>query len=475
MKKIFRLAAVLWPLLALSVPAGADIHFGLVDSDDHHYYRSSGLSSFEVRYSGDIELSPDQEHIVSISPGGFLEIETRRLFTLRRLRATPSPNGAPEVHYWRADRRGTDAEARDFLERHLPEAVRVTAIGARAQARRLLASGGPRAVLSALGDRDSEEAQEIFLQTIIKSGPIDSATGAEMIRAAARQISGSSRLSRILVTFAQKLPSDPELTGKLARACEEISSSSKRREALCRIGDARGIPPASADEYARAVSGISSSSEKAAAIEHLASLTAEPRAISALAGAADTIESSAARRQALRALALRPGLPGETLARVIRTGEGISSSAEKAGFLAEAAPVSLAPEAVHAYLRACETIESSAEKRHALVALLSTHLSKEAWISTVRTGARIESSAEKAGFLVAAAGYPTMDSSTVSAYLECAGSIESSAEKRRAAVALLRHGLTPDQASLVTRFAEHEISSSSEREAVLREATNGKS
>ena len=63
----------------------------------------------------------------------------------------------------------------------------------------------------------------------------------------------------------------------------------------------------------------------------------------------------------------------------------------------------------------------------------------------------------------------------LAAYLECAGSIDSSAEKRRALVALLhRRGLAPEQVSAITAFAEREISSSSEREAVLREAVNPK-
>jgi hypothetical protein len=462
--------------LCFASAASAGVSFGFEDSDDHHYFRSTGLTSFEVRYSGEIELSPDQEHVVSIAPGGSLEIETRRLFTFRKLRVTAAANGAPELRYWRADRRGSEPDARAFLERHLPEVARVTAVGARAEARRLLAEGGPHRVLSTLGDRESDEAHEIYIETILDGAAIDTPTGLEMIRDAARQISGSSRLSRLLVRLARKLPPDAELTAKLARACDEISSSSARREALVGIADARGVPPPAAEDFGRSVSGISSSSEKASAIEHLAAVSADPRAISELAGAADTIDSSSERHRALSALAGRPGVSGAALLRIFKASEGINSSSEKASFLAGAAAVGLSGEAIRAYLHASETIDSSSETRRALVALLRPELSRDGWISTVKAASRISSSSEKASFLARAAAAPAIDSAMLAAYLECAGSIDSSSEKRRALIVLLRRGnLASDQISAVTAFAERQISSSSEREAVLREAANRKS
>ena len=473
MKRNFLLALA---LLGCASAVSARVTFGIEDSDDHHYYRSSGLTSFEARYSGEIELSPDQERVVSISPGGFLEIETRRLLTIRKVRLTPAPNGALETRYWRADRRGSASDGEAFLERNLPEVARVTPVGARAEARRLLAAGGPRRVLSALGDRDSEEAREVYLETILEGAPVDTSTGLDLIRDAAREISGSSRLSRFLVRLAQELPPDPELTARLARACDEISSSSARREGLAGVADARGIPPAAAPDFARSVSGISSSSEKASAIEHLSASSKDPRVLSELASAADTIDSSSERRRALTALAARPEAAGPPLVRILKAAEGINSSSEKASFLVAAAPVCQSAEAVRAYLRAADTIESSSETRRALAALLRPNLPREDWIAVVRDAARIASSSEKASLLVRASAAPSIDPPMLAAYLECAGSIDSSAEKRKSVVTLLRRpDLNPDEVAAITVFAEREISSSSEREAVLREAANRRS
>ncbi len=471
-----RSIALALALLGCASALSAGVIFGIETSDDHHYYRSSGLTSFEARSAGDIELSPDQERVVAISAGGFLEVETRRLLTTRKVRVTPGPGGALEIRYWRADRRGSDSEGREFLERHLPEVARVTTVGAQAEARRLLAAGGPRRVLAALEDRDSDEAREIYLETILDGPAVDMPTGLELIRDAARHISGSSRLSRFLVRLAQKLPPDAELTARLARSCEEISSSSARREALSGIADARGIPPAAAADFGRSVSGISSSSEKASAVEHLGAAASDPRVLSELADAADTIDSSSERHRALSALAARPGAAGPPLLRILKAAEGINSSSEKASFLAGAAPVCRTRETIRAYIRAADTIDSSAETRRALAALMRPDLAREDWISTVKAAARISSSSEKAGFLVRAVAAPSIDAAMLAAYLECAGSIDSSSEKRKSIVALLRRpDLAPDQVSAITIFAEREISSSSEREAVLREAANRKS
>ncbi|MGH9441569.1 MAG: hypothetical protein ACRD16_04800 [Thermoanaerobaculia bacterium] len=452
------------------------VMFGFENSDGHHYYRSSGLTSFEVRYSGDIEISPDQERVLSISPGGFLEIETRRLFTIREVRMTPGEKGGVEIRYWRADRRGSEEDGKAFLERHLSEVVRLTPVGARSEARRLLAAGGPRRVLSSLGDRDSDEAREIYLETILDGPPVDAPTGVEIIREAAREISGSSRLSRFLVRLAQKLPPDPELTARLARACDEISSSSARREALTGIANGRGIPAMAASDFAGSVAGISSSTEKAAAIERLAAGSTDPHVLSELAGAADTIDSSSERRRALSALVARPAIAGSPLIRVLKAAEGINSSSEKASFLAAAASACATPEAIRDYVHAADTIDSSSETRRALSALLRPELARDGWIAAVKAARRIGSSSEKASLLVRAAGAPSIDSAMLAAYLECAGSIDSSSEKRRAVVALLRRAdLAPEQVTALTIFAEREISSSSEREAVLREAANRKS
>ena len=473
MKRHFALALL---LLGCAAGASAGVVFGVETSDDHHYYRSSGLTSFEVRFTGDIELSPDQERVVSISPGGFLEIETRRLLTVRKVRLTAGAGGAPELRYWRADRRGADPDGWAFLERNLPEVARVTPVGAKAEARRLLAAGGPRRVLSALEDRDSDEAREIYLETILDEGPLDGPTGLEIIRDASREISGSSRLSGFLVRLARKLPPDPTLTARLARACEEISSSSARNEALSGIADVRGVPGAAAADYARSISEISSSSQKASAIEHLSAISNDPLALSELAGAAGSIDSSSERRRALAAIAARPAAAGAPLVRALKAAEGINSSSEKASFLVGAAPACRSEDAVRAYLRAAETIDSSSETRRALAALMRPDLSREDWIAAVKAASHIASSVEKALFLVRAGGAPALDKPMLAAYLECAATIDSSSEKRKSVVALLRRAdLAPDQVAEITVFAEREIDSSSERETVLRDAANRKS
>ena len=456
--------------LLCSATASAAVSFGFEDADEHHYYRSTGLTSFEVRTSGDVALSPDQEKILSISPDGFLEIETRRLFMYRKVRVTAGPSGNLDIRYWRGDRRGSDEDARAFLERELPDVARYTAVGARAEARRLLAAGGPRRVLSALEERESNEAREVYVETIVEGGPIDGPTGLLLIREASRHISGSSRLSRLLVRLAPKLPPDADVTARLACACDEIESSRARREALCGIADARGIPAASAADYAHSAREISSSFEKASAIDHLAAVGGTD-VIAELAGAADTIESSSERRRALTALASKPGIPESAVLRVLKAGEGIDSSSEKASFLSEAAHSALSGEPLRSYIRAADTIESSSEKRRALSALLRPGLSRDGWIAAAKAASHISSSSEKASYLVQAAATPAVDSAMLAAYLDCAGSIESSAEKRRVLLAFLhRGGLAPDQVSAITSFAERDIASRNEREAVLREA-----
>jgi hypothetical protein len=457
--------------LSLAGAASAGFNIGIENSDDQHYYRSSGISSFDIHYGGDIELSPNREKIVSMAPDAYLEIERRIFVTTRRLRATASANGAVEIHFWIGERTGSEAEAREFLARYLPEAVRETAIGARSEARRLLKAGDPVRVIEAARERESERAREAYFDVVLDAGGLSAGQGAEIVRLVPRDFSGSARLGRVLTKLARTLPAEASMTEELARACSEISSSRVHADTLLSVADARGVPAAAAREFARSASRIESSSEKARAIEGLALRCTEPVSFGELADAAGTIESSAERRRALVSLAARPGIDAKSFSRILLAGEGIASSAEKASFLESAATRNLAGEPLKDYLAVAGSIESSAERRRALTAILRPDVSREAWIGAVGGARKIASSAEKSNLLEsAAASSVKLDSSMVAAYLDCASTIESSSEKRRAAVALLRRGdLESSAKSAVTEFAEHEIESRSERLAVLHQ------
>ena len=450
----------------------ADVHFGLVeDSDDHHYYRSSGFSSFEVRFEGEIELAPDRESVAAMAPGAWLEIRSRRLFSPRMVRVAPGPDGRPQARYWIADRPGSAEQARDYLARNLPEAARVTAIGARAEAKRLLRAG-PDRLLDAVGSLESGAAQEIYLDELAAAGgALDAATARRAVETAGREISSSSRLRRILVRYAAVLPPDPAVTAALARACAEISSSSQSGAALAAIAEKRGVPPAAADDYAHAIREISSSSEEATAVERVSRQATDGATIERLAAAAESIASSSELRRALDALARHPSLPPESLARVLAAGARISASSEKATFLEDCAPLAAgSPEPLRAYLATAKTIESSSESRRALAALVRAGATGNALADVLRAGRRIESGSQKAELLVEAAGRP-IDVAAFAAYLECARTIESSSEKGRAIRALLEKAtLSPDQRKALMDFAEREIASSGEREAVLHAA-----
>jgi hypothetical protein len=466
-----RMAFAVLVLASASLASASGVHFGLVeDSDANHYYRSSGFSSFEVSFEGEIALSADKETITSMPPGASLEIRVRRLFTTRMVRVTAGDSGKPQIRYWIGDRTGSPEAGRDFLTRHLPEVARVTAVGAAAEARRLLALG-PARLLDAVPALESETAQEIYLEELGKSRPADPAIGKRAVDVAAREISSSRRLRRVLSDFATAFPADPGITSALARACAEISSSSQSAAAIVEIARVRGMSAASARDYGHSVREIGSSSEKAGAIERLAPLASDPASIEALAEAAESIASSSETRRALEALSLHPDLSPATLARIISAGAKIASSSEKASFLVACAGAAApAPEPRRAYLAVARTIESSSETRRALSALLRTGASGDGVAAILTAGKGIDSASQKGELLVQAANLP-LDANAFSAYLDCAGSIDSSSEKGRAIRALLAAGtLSPAQRKTILDFAEREISSSSERESVLHAA-----
>lgn len=187
----------------------------------------------------------------------------------------------------------------------------------------------------------------------------------------------------------------------------------------------------------------------------------------------DRIRSSRSRRLHLEALLAMGPLSTPEAVRALRVAGGVSSSAERSRLLRSMlAHVDLREAAVRSeFFRAVEGISSSAEKRRVLTEVLdAADLSEAAAHDAIVTSRGISSSAERAAVLVTAAERRPLSSDRLrTAYFDAVNGISSSSERRRVLVALLRRqGNEPEVVRGVVRSAR-EISSDSEKTAVLME------
>jgi hypothetical protein len=473
MKRFLLLVAVLL-CAAQATWARAHFVFGTEFSSGHHYYRSNGFSSFEVEFQGDIELSNNLSSIDKLSADAYLSIEQRRLVTLRKLRVTAGEGGRPVLQMTISGRRASAEDAARFLDRNLAEVVRVTSVGARPRARRIFEASGTHGVLDAISELESDDAKGIYFDELLSIGRFDAAASATVAQAAGREISSSSRLRRTLELMAGKLPPDGAVTVALARAAQEIGSSREHGAALAEIARIRGVEAETVSAFGASLREIDSSSQKGSAILEVSRYLRPGASLEPLSRSASTISSSVELHRCLAGLLQRPSLSESESVGALRAGAGIGSSAEKAALLCEFAPrMTLSRGAVKAYLETASTIDSSREKRRALLALAARRdLDAGSFSELFRAGSSVDSSHEKSELLALASETMPADPSAVSAFLDCARTIASSTEQRHAVLALLvRKDLSRDEIQQAISFAEKEIDSTSERDAVIREAT----
>jgi hypothetical protein len=474
-RKLGRALIVLAAVAAAAPGARAGVVLGIEIEDGHSYTRSNGFTGFHVEYEGDIALSADHARVDRLSKDGYLLIERRNFLRTRSLEVSPDASGAPIYRLTVGGRERSRSEALDFLSRYLPEAARVAPISAAADARRLLAASGPDAVLARLSRLESSEAQGIYLDVLLSSDSLSVPTLRHAAEEAGRVIGSSSRLRAALVRIAGFDPDDPDLTRDVVRATAHIGSSSEHAEAIVGVAHARGVTRATAPEYAASLEDIASSSEKERAIDRLSRLLREPEAAAALAPAAESIASSSEKRLALEALFEVPGLGPAEQVRLLKAGSGIASSSEKASYLAEAAGrMGPGDEVMRAYLDSAGSIPSSSEMARALrAAVRDRKITEKSAAALLETASGIASSSEKASLVADLVPRLDLTEAVLRSYFSCVGTIASSNGQREALVALLERGNLPaSDVAKVMHFAQEQIASTSEREAVVNRAAD---
>lgn len=437
-----------------------------------HRHVDTLFTSYAIASRGEIELDEEHGRVAAMSPDAYLEIRERRLTTRRRLEVRPDADGRPAYLLRVGSRRRSEREAKEFLAANMDEILTSTTIGAVARARRLASEGGAERVLGEIARLESNSLRRVYLEEAARANDLDPELAARIVRTAGREITSSSQLRRTLVALAESLPSDWELTGELLGSAEAIGSSSELAGTVVEIVRARSVAPEDIAVLGDAVSSISSSAEKASAIHRLLEIEPSADMVEAMLAAAATIDSSSEKRRALAELVAVPELPADLYLSALGAAEEIASSAEKATFLVGCATV-LPPRAdlEDRYVEVASSIPSSTEQARALSTLMERRtLTAPLCVGWIRSAAEVASSSVTGDLLVQAAGSCPVEASVRAAYLEAVEGVASSAEQRRALLALIaRGGLGVEGRRQVAAVVERSLASSRDRAAVLEE------
>ncbi|MBW8311113.1 MAG: M56 family metallopeptidase [Rhizobium sp.] len=306
-------------------------HVSYNGRDSWEYTNAVKGERLKLVVSGEVTFAPDDSGIVAMADGAEFELFEKSGGVTRSLEVENVAGKLEHRYELDGDSHAFDADARAWLARTLLHAMRETGMQAETRGKRLLAAGGPDALLAEVD----------------------------------RIESGYSRARYLAVLFAEATLDDAQLDRALAIA-GKIGSDYELRRALEGGLTGRTLSPAHQAKLLSAAAGISSDYEQAQLLVALAaSQTLEGPVLAAWRTVLDGIASDYEQRRVLMAL-LENGSPA-AVSLALESAANLGSDYEARQLLAAAAPATRDnPETLAAYLRVVEGIGSDYEHRQAL-------------------------------------------------------------------------------------------------------------
>jgi beta-lactamase regulating signal transducer with metallopeptidase domain len=442
------------PVLAAQAPApgpAASASTSLQLSDDTGSFQVSWSDNgykVSLKGRGRIELSDDDTSIKSISPGGYLTIVEQSGASATRLEVEPGADGQLRYRYYtgggwfsRGREQAFDAEGRAWLARFLPEVIRRTGLAAEARVARILARGGPGAVLDEISKIPSDYVKRIYFDTLIAQAELDAAAVQRVLRQAGAEIGSDFELATLLTKLPTRYLEPEGSRAAFVEAVRSIGSDFEQRRALNSLLDRGGLTAPVAVAFLETATGIASDFEQAELLIKVAAVHAVDEAVRpAFFAAVDTLGSDFERRRVLSAVLKRGDLSPTILRAVLEAGAKTSSDFELAELLLAVAKRGPLPDVARdAFFKAVDEIGSDFEHRRVLDALVKQPGAGQATITAVlHSAAGISSDFELAELLLAIIRTHGADPALRAAFIQAADSLQSDHEHGRVMSAFVR-------------------------------------
>lgn len=428
-------------LFAALVAGTVPLHAG----SQHRSSWSNPLQSHTIDINEGTEFTPDLRGIKNIPFGGYVEVEERKGWSIRRVRVEPGPGGKLVTTYWvGGTERAMDEEAKAWFATQLMEGVRESGVGAETRVPQIMKERGAEGVLGEISHIRSNGGKVRYFEQFILRNDLSPQVLRIAMKQIGREIGSNGDKTRLMLAVAEKYRS-PETRSALLDATDTISSSGDKTHLLVELMRQPVSDPQWMAGILRAAEDIPSNGDKAHVL-----ITAAP-----LLSANDlvrrnffrtlgTITSSGDTTQVLlRAL---EGTPWRTdanrnrfLTDVTRSTLEIHASGDKATVLRAVAPhLTRDPQLRRAFFEAAGAVPSSGDLQSVLLQVVEQKkIDTEVVVDAVRSAAEnVHSMGDRASVLSAAATRFRTDPTVRAAVEAAARDIHSDGDYRRVMDAL---------------------------------------
>jgi beta-lactamase regulating signal transducer with metallopeptidase domain len=190
---------------------------------------SSNGEKLEVSYSGTFEFSDDDTDVRQISPGGYIKVSDGAWLGRHSVEIRERGGSLERRYFVNLSERPFEPDGHKWLQDHLPKFVRNTGIGAPARVARFLKSGGATAVMGEIGHIDSSYVKGIYFKELFKQATLTPEQYRQAMTQAGREMKSDYELATLLISAAERLPSDDASRDAYFAAAAGISSDYELR------------------------------------------------------------------------------------------------------------------------------------------------------------------------------------------------------------------------------------------------------
>ena len=406
------------------------------------YHWVDGSYSLKIEVQGDIEWTPDERGVKSVSRNGYLEITEKKRGGKYSVVIEESSSGNVDYVYRKNGKKRTfDNEGQEWLADILPQVIRETGIGAESRVERILGESGVDGVFDEIELIKRPGPKSLYMLFLFEQAEL---TGEETVRAAqvAKEISSPGDKSRFLKITARMFLIHDESKSAYFDAVRSISSPGDKTRTLLHLVDEGLLKDEQSYIIALQVARtISSPGDKSRFLQHAVPVFV-PAATDDYFEAVNTISSPGDHARVLTSLLESPDFGLESVVPYLESARRISSPGDKARVLAHAADWlednGANERILERYFETVKSISSPGDQSRVMVHIIDAVEMSDAsmllWLDTVKS---ISSPGDKARVLLRASERVEKSDELVDAYLETAETISSPGERRRVLGALI--------------------------------------
>jgi hypothetical protein len=440
-----------------------------VDGKVYSYKSVNNFTEFNYKYQGVITVTPDDKDVKSISPGGFLRIESTTFGNTRVLHLEGDSDGKIRREYYEGKTRvDYEPEGKKWLADVLIDVVRSSGIDAEARTVRIYKSRGTTGVLDEIEEIPSNRAKGLYFRLLLNQAGVTNGDLKLIIASVGEELSSNTEMGSLLREIAPKYLANEDLSTAYFRTVQSLSSNTEAGSVLRNAIKRGTLSDRSQIELLRTTQMLSSNTERGSVLRAFNPISKNSEEVNrAYFDAINSMSSNTEIGATLVDLIRNQKISGPSLNKLFNSAALMSSETEKGRVLREA--IKLMPGTIgsqESFFHAAQSMSSNTELGLTLTEYLKYAFSNGSKAQFFSTARHLSSNTELGNVLRRCSDYVKDDEAGAMEFLKTALHLSSNTELGSVLRTLTEKTTNPKILEAIIKASE-QLSSNTEKGSVL--------